>query len=636
MSHRCPHDPSRRVRTSLALAALVAASSFGARAQVDHQVVYAAEQSGVTGDGSLCNPWTSSSGTGGILEAVSACTTSQLGNYRGCTVVLPRGVVRITATIDTYAGGLRGGLVIRGHGAGDKFDSPANGDAFSGTQLRWWDANPTGCSGSGPFAAANGTVFKVTATSSSRFEDFMIDGGGTNNDGTAGIGLEVTNPSGSNQISIQNIFQNINIKDVDGTPGIGVRVGPPVGTSYQTSEATFSNMQIRNVKTGVLQYGQQTTNIRWRDMTISQFANYGMDFTDGAIQTLNVAFNSSDTSTADVVVRAFAGATDPIPNWAIFENNYHETTHGAAYKFEQGNRRAYPTTFLNTRVLWFQAGGNVIDYQQTGSLSLIGCSFEAFDAPDYGFVYVKTPTGGSTTTIASFGNLWTNNASGGIKLSVDAASISSLVSNDDPTGHFGQLNSVVTQTHKSAGIVYESGSTNWRALGGTSNKFTQYYDTNSDTLRMKNASADIGWWTQGGNLHLDKSTAALEFEGNAGGNTAQLVAADPGAANRVATLPAVTGTVLLSNSSSAQAVCGNVGIDPPSIGGLASGEGTGSFTGLAANDACTCSPRSTWDDDLIFTGCYAAADTLKVRLYHAASGNLNAGSVTVDFCCFRK
>src|SRR4029450_340641 len=76
---------------------------------VDHQIVYVAELPGVTGTGALCDPWKSPSKTGGIKEALDLCNSgANLG--KGCTIVLPRGYVRIEATIDTYnAPSLRGG-----------------------------------------------------------------------------------------------------------------------------------------------------------------------------------------------------------------------------------------------------------------------------------------------------------------------------------------------------------------------------------------------------------------------------------------------------------------------------------------------------------------------------------------------
>ncbi len=86
----------------------------------------------------------------------------------------------------------------------------------------------------------------------------------------------------------------------------------------------------------------------------------------------------------------------------------------------------------------------------------------------------------------------------------------------------------------------------------------------------------------------------------------------------------------------AQVSCGAAAIDPPSIPGGSSGVGSGEgAAGLAAHDACTCSPRSDWADDLLLQGCYSTAHTLNVRLRNVGHESVDAGPVTVDYCCFR-
>jgi hypothetical protein len=394
-------------------------------------------------------------------------------------------------------------------------------------------------------------------------------------------------------------------------------------------------MTIHDTNTGVLQKGQQTTNIRWRDSSIAYYRDYGMDFQEGAIQTKSVTFNNSDTSIADIVVRTNA---EHIAGWALFDSNYHETTHGSAYIFEQGTTRPWPTTFLNTRVLWFQQGGRVIDYQQTGALSLIGCSFEAYQPTDNGVVYVDNPGGASPSTVSTFGNLWVGNAGGGMKLQFGPGSVSGLVSNDDPLKAFGQLQSATTDHYLSTGIIYESGSQNWRDFGASSNSFTQYL--NSGQLRLRNATEDVAWWTSGGNLHLDKSSGALEFEGNASGGATKLAAVDPGAANPTITLPAVTGTALVSNSTAAQALCGSVSVNPASIanGATATTSVSTSPVALAANDACTCAPRVDWGSKILQKYCIAGASTLNVVLFstNPSGPAIDPAVQTVDYCCTRK
>lgn len=602
-------------------------AASGGQAQIDHQIVHAAEMPGVTGDGSSCNPWTSPSGTGGIAEALAAC----LPGSKGCKILLPKGFVRVTSTIDTFfVISRRDGLVIQGHGSGEKFVVPATGDSFAGTVLRWWSADIGACAPSGPYAPADGTVFKVTATSFSRFEDFAIDGGGTLSNGTAGIGLEVTNPPASNGISIQNLFENIAIRDINGEPGIGLLVGPPVGTNYQTSESLFSHLFISETNTAVLQRGQQTTNIRFRDLTIGEYRDIGMDFEGGTVQTYNVVFSPTEGGLADVRVQ-------PSALWALFENNYHEVDNGAAYLFPESLARVYPTTLLGVRVQWAREGGEIIDYRQAGALNLLGCNFDVLDSPHYGSVFIDAPTGGQANAITSWGNFWEYSPSGGTRMVIDPSSLTSLIANDNPTRLSGPIYANGVHTLYREGVIYEGGSQNWRDVGASTNSFTQYL--NSTVLKLRNSTEDIAYWTQGGTLHLLKAAGALEYQGNPGGGFTRLQAIDPGASTATLNLPPVTGTLLAGNSTAGQVLCGHVAVDPPAIAnGAAATVSVSTSVALAANDACTCSPRSDWDDKILLKYCSAGASTLQVRLYSAnPSGSaIDAGSQTVDFCCLRK
>src|SRR5262245_45326890 len=79
----------------------------------------------------------------------------------------------------------------------------------------------------------------------------------------------------------------------------------------------------------------------------------------------------------------------------------------------------------------------------------------------------------------------------------------------------------------------------------------------------------------------------------------------------------------------AQVVCGNTDVDPPNIAKDSTGTATKPVADLAPNDACTCSPRADWDDDLILKYCYATAGTLNVKIYNAGQSATNAGQQPV-------
>jgi len=87
-----------------------------------------------------------------------------------------------------------------------------------------------------------------------------------------------------------------------------------------------------------------------------------------------------------------------------------------------------------------------------------------------------------------------------------------------------------------------------------------------------------------------------------------------------------------------KAICGTASIDPTNaINANSTLVVSGTANGLLAQDSCSCSPRTEWDDDVIMKACYAGTNLLSVRLYKSGSGNVNnAPNVDVDYCCIRK
>ena len=69
----------------------------------DHNVIYVEDYAGCATApcGTQSNPWTSASGTGGIEEALADCDNPVSGTPgSGCVLMLPKGYVSITSTID--------------------------------------------------------------------------------------------------------------------------------------------------------------------------------------------------------------------------------------------------------------------------------------------------------------------------------------------------------------------------------------------------------------------------------------------------------------------------------------------------------------------------------------------------------
>lgn len=107
-------------------------------------------------------------------------------------------------------------------------------------------------------------------------------------------------------------------------------------------------------------------------------------------------------------------------------------------------------------------------------------------------------------------------------------------------------------------------------------------------------------------------------------------------ANRRQRLIDSDGYVQLSKAGASVSWCGNVSVDPASIGATATGTTTVAVTSLPANAACSCSPRSDFNDDFLFKFCYSTAGNLNVVLYNNTAAPLDVGAQTVDYCCVTK
>jgi hypothetical protein len=506
----------------------------------DRHIVYAEDYASCTTppcSGKKSDPWVGSDGAGGIQDALDACPSSHVGTALdkrdGCTVILPKGYVTLTSSIvvdlNSYtAEEYQDGLVFRGHGSGQHSSSTT--DSLAGTTLIW-------------AGDAGGTVIRVAYTSWSKFEDFSIDGGGSGfGSGTAGVGIELTSGSccGPTQ---KNQFRNIYIANIDnvggpGTPGygIGIRISPE-SADYQISENSFEDVVIASCKTGVAQDGSQTVNNVFKRVDVYAYDDYGMDFLEGNVLTEACTFIPESGGTAKADVRLH-NSPDLIN--AVFDSNYHETKKGTSYLFDAGTARIAPSTFINTRILWFQdqAGCSTepcprpIDYQQTGSLNLIGCRFDVSGSSSNGYVDVNTPSGGAPAHVASFGNLYPSSP-GVIKLRIQGNA--SLASNDDPLQLGTQVNSKSTQHYFNAGFLFENGSMNWKSTG-SSIKYKQ--ELNGDVLRMLDGSNNVlNFWDLNGGLNFDTTSAKLAFKST-------VVQASSPSTSATVTVPSVTDTLV--------------------------------------------------------------------------------------------
>lgn len=630
---------ARRVRT-VGLAAFVCALGWlfihPAAAQSDHEIVYVEDfaqgkvEASPYAPGTWTNPWVGlTDGTGGIESAINSCKTkyaySDVASHWGCIVVLPRGFVEITETIDVNWDDLspeglpQYGLVVRGHGCGLKGVGALV--SFAGTILVWRGEE-------GEEGEEDPTVLKIRDTSFSSFEDFVIDGDGDSDGiGVAGRGIEVTSGGSAKHITVR----RIGIEAITGSPGVAV----DAGSDYQMSEMEFDTLWIRDVKIGVHQWGKQTADATYRKIEVVQYGTYGMDFEAGPIDVHDCVFmNTSGSASADVHVKAQdlgTGGAGPMALWALFEGNYHETNSGSAYLFysdqEDPQYKRWPTTILNTRVNWFGEGGNIIDYRHPAPLNLIGCSFDLSDSTRAGTIYIESP-GGQKLTATMLGNFY-ENRSGFNKVRLATDGDVTVVSDD------AGLVDAAGDSLDAAGLFLTGGSLNWTTVdsgGIAAIPFRLDLDTASSPSKfvLRNSSGlAVSSWSEDGNLNLGASAPSISL-----GSTT-VVPEDPSAAATI-TLPATSGTVLLNSTilPLIEELCGTVEIDPGSISKASSAETGVPCSGLTGEEVCSCVPLAAWGDDVIFNYCYAGSNTLTVRLYNADSKySVDPPSRTMRFCC---
>jgi hypothetical protein len=246
-------------------------------------------------------------------------------------------------------------------------------------------------------------------------KDVKLSGGATY-DG-AGVGLEIdadTHLYEGGKGSIFEDFRVINIgkrSTINNVDGVGLHVGySQLRQGYwpDLADNTFRNFQIENCDIGVLQEGIQTANNTYERGVILGYRKYGMQFEGGDVTVSGIDFStgSKSVAVADVYVGAGAG-------WARFTNNYHETRSGTAYLFpaELNVHRPLPTLFTGVRVL-YPKEGNIIDFQQRGSVTLVGCLFDcnADGNPFKGKVFWNTPGGANPANIQEIGCIYLNGA----------------------------------------------------------------------------------------------------------------------------------------------------------------------------------------------------------------------------------
>jgi len=232
----------------------------------------------------------------------------------------------------------------------------------------------------------------------------MLDGGGT---ATGGIRLRTTDAPAKG-----NFFEDIVVSNLAAT-SIGVHIGTDPASSVNPDVAfnKFERFWILGGAIGVLQEGNQTVHTVFEDGVVIWMTRYGMQFLGGDINVSRCFFSADASAAAEVYVAVRA-------QYARFVGNSHETVCRTSYQFEPTTAtllRPMATLFLGVRVLYQRSTGSprrIVDFQQDGHLTLVGCTFDGAVVSNAPEVYLAPPLMGYADTglVQEIGSRYLNGA----------------------------------------------------------------------------------------------------------------------------------------------------------------------------------------------------------------------------------
>jgi hypothetical protein len=218
--------------------------------------------------------------------------------------------------------------------------------------------------------------------------------------GRAAYGVDVLNSSALNP-SRNNTIEHVL---VTATTVWGIQVGSSVNSQCDfTLVRDFAVVSVTSGG-GIRQYGAQTVHNRYEFGYVGGFVGgYGMDFESGDVRVHHVDFQGGGL--ADVRIQ-------PTAYWAHFENCYHETNAGTPYLLPTTTGRNYATTWVSCRVQFNQTSGRIIDYNQTGPCTTVGCTWQTYasDGSQDAKVRWNGQNGGAPPYVTEIGTAYLNGA----------------------------------------------------------------------------------------------------------------------------------------------------------------------------------------------------------------------------------
>jgi hypothetical protein len=314
------------------------------------------------------------------IAAALAVATSDSGKIDAGRIFFPQGAWYISETINIHH---EDSVILLGPGGAGPTGPAGNQNHYAAKLI--WDGDE------------GGTMVELDSTLRCGIQGLCLDGGGT-----AGCALRVT---AGEAVTKGNLVEDLMILNM-ASDAIGIHVGDTFNPDIAFN--TFRHFWISGCEIGVLQQGNQTVHAVFEDGVLDDQLDYGMRFEGGDINVSRCFFNAHEDAVAEVYVARIA-------QYARFIGNTHETTCLTSYLFEptdESNIRPMSTVFVGVRVAYKRSSGSprrIIDYQQDGHLTLVGCMFDGeHHSPA---IYFAPPTMPDTGLCNDIGSRFINGAS---------------------------------------------------------------------------------------------------------------------------------------------------------------------------------------------------------------------------------